>query len=125
MTAQQSVVLVAAPGLFRNALQNLLSTLEGVGILAIPSNLASTLDAIEMHAPALVILDADLLPEPAGLVDVLNRIENSGGRTLLLVMDDGQVPPPGATYNFEVLVKGVRPEVLSERIEAILATIEV
>ena len=125
MTAQQSVVLVAAPGLLRNALQNLLSTFEGVGILAITSSPASTLDAIKLHAPALVILDADLLPEAPELADIIARVEASGGRLLLLATEPEQLQQPGVPSGYEVLMKGVRPEVLTGRIEAILATIPV
>lgn len=123
--AQQSVVLVVAPGLLRNALQNLLSTFEGVGILAITSSPTSALDAIKLHAPALVILDADLMPAAAGLIDIINLVEASGGRMLLLATDPEHGRQPGALVSHEVLVKGVRPEVLAERIETILATIAV
>ena len=122
VATQQSIILVAAPGLLRNALQNLLSTFAGVDTLVLTSDLASALSAIEKHAPTLILVDAELLVDERELAQSVMATTLNGSKLLLLAADVAQGQLADPHQNHEVLLKGVRPEVLSDRIESILGS---
>ena len=125
MKTQQSIVLAATPGVLRNALQNLLSTFGDVDTLVLTSDLASTLSAIDKYAPALVVLDAELVAdEPAAAATIAYAIAGPG-RLLVLVTDVQQEQLFAGHPHCEVLVKGVHPEVLSQRLARMLESFPV
>ena len=125
MPTQQSIILAAEPGLLRNALQNLLSTFASVDTLVLTSDLPSTLSALEKYAPTLIVVDADLLNADPEMAIIVMQASVNGSKLLLLAADVAQGQQLAVHPHHEVLLKGVRPEVLSDRIESILGSVAV
>ena len=125
MPTQQSIILAAEPGLLRNALQNLLSTFASVDTLVLTSDLLSTLNAMAKYAPTLIIVDADILVADLEMAEIVMQASVNGSKLLLLAADMEQGQRLAVHPHHEVLVKGVRPEVLSDRIESILGSVAV
>ena len=125
MPTQQSIVLAAEPGLLRNALQNLLSTFASVDTVVLTSDLPSTLNALAKYAPTLIIVDADLLVADLEMAKIVMQASVNGSKLLLLAADVEQGQRLVVQHPHAVLLKGVRPEVLSDRIESILGSVAV
>lgn len=118
---QQSIILVAAPGQLRNALQNLLSTFAGVNTLGAHQRSCQRLHDRKACA------DADprrcrLLVDDRELAHSVMAASMDGSKLLLLAADVEQRRAADPHQSHEVLLKGVRPEVLSDRIESILGS---
>ena len=116
---RKCIVLASEPGVFRNSLQNMLGTYPDVDVLVLTSSLRGTLTAVKKYTPALVVLDANLIKHEPAPAELLIRIEIDNTRLLLLVNDAEQAAQFQSTHS--VMMKGTRPELLSQRIESLLA----
>ena len=115
---RKCIVLASEPGVFRNSLQNLLGTFPNVDVLILTSSLTGTATAVKKHSPALVVFDANLIKQEPAPAESLVSIEIDTTRLLLLVNDAEQAAQFHPTH--PVMIKGIRPELLSQRIESLL-----
>ena len=120
-----TIMAAAAPGLFRNALQNLLSAYPEVAVILLTSDVAATLHAISVNHPRLVLLDGDMLSRlPNALPDIVTELGNDSG-LLVFASDADQYATFRGICNgraiCHVLYKGVHPDEIAAYIVEMLS----
>jgi len=115
-----SVLIVARPGSWRDALQAMLDEIPRIETIHLASDAASALLSAAAHCPDLALLDTDL---PGGWAWTLThelKMVCPHTRSLVLTNELPHPERPGTVPVDAVLVKGCSATVLFEALESLL-----
>lgn len=113
-----SVLLAVKPGLLRNALQNLLSTMQGFDVISMTGDLPASLAAVEDQFPAVVLVDMVLFQSGLDIAEeIIETTQMNGGHCIILTQNAQQKRLIEERGTVKAVVLGTRPHKLIEIIE--------
>lgn len=116
-----SVLLAVKPGQFRNALQNLLSTMQGFDVISLTGDLDAALTVAQIQRPAIVLVDIAMLQqEPNNTEQLIGAVGSKGGRCIVITENMRQQRLLETSGALRAVVRGTHPHELVEIIETIL-----
>ena len=113
-----SVLLAVKPGLLRNALQNLLRSMQSFDVISMTGDLPASLDAVENQCPAVVLVDVVLIQSGLDIAEeIIETTQMNGGHCIILTQNARQKRLIEERGTVQAVVWGTRPRKLVEIIE--------